>query len=85
MEKKEDYIIVSCPKCNDFIQIFIKDLNCKIFRHAVKKNNFELVNPHCSKDILDKMLEDNIIYGCATPFNIILKEGKYVAKICDYI
>ena len=85
MEKKEDYIIVSCPKCNDLIQIFVKDFNCKIFRHAIKKKNFELVNPHATKDILTKMLDDDIIFGCACPFKIILKDNKYIAVICDYI
>ena len=84
-KKKDDYIIVSCPKCSDLIQIMIKDFNCKIFRHAIKKNNFELVNPHATKIDLDKMLKDNSIFGCATPFKIILKDKKYIAVICDYI
>ncbi len=62
-------LIVICPHCND--DIIIEEINCSIFRHAVIKTTLMQINPHSSKEICDKLLENNSIFGCGIPFKII--------------
>jgi len=56
-------------------------LNCKIFRHAIFKNGGIQLNPHASKEECDKVIKDNLVYGCAKPFEIINEK----AVKCEYI
>lgn len=71
--------IVKCPKCDQFI--IIQELNCSIFRHAIFKNNFKQIPPHSSKKIINELINNDLIYGCGTPFKIV--DNK--AILCDYI
>ena len=44
------------------------------------------INPHASKLDCHKMLEDNSIYGCASPFRIEGDDEDNITAIpCDYI
>jgi hypothetical protein len=70
--------ILSCPHCKG--EIIILKLNCKIFRHAVFKDGKQL-NPHASKEECERVVRENLVYGCAKPFQII--DGKAIK--CDYI
>lgn len=77
-------MIIKCPHCDDFIEII--ELNCKIFRHAVYKNNMIQINPHASKDECDNLRSKDLIYGCARPFKIDDTNKENIkAIICDYI
>jgi hypothetical protein len=78
-------IIIFCPHCKE--QVLIEQLNCCIFRHGIKKNNFENINPHASKEECDYLINNNLIYGCGKPFKVIEDNitKKYIAIICDYI
>jgi hypothetical protein len=76
-------IIILCPHCSNYI--IIAHINCAIFRHGADKISFTQIHPHSSKQICDKLKQEDSIYGCGKPFKIIIKEGKYVAEICDYI
>jgi hypothetical protein len=78
---KNDIII--CPHCNDFI--IIEKLNCGIFRHGIMKNTIIQIDPHLDKNSCDKLLSENLIYGCGKPFQIIQNNNVYEVKICDYI
>ena len=42
----EDFYVFNCPQCNEEIIVFKDELNCKIFRHAVYKHNYQQVDPH---------------------------------------
>ena len=84
-KKEDDYIIVTCPICLDYVQIYKKELNCKIFRHAVFKKNYMNIPPHSTKEVIDKMLKDGNVYGCGSPFQIKLKDGQYETISCGYI
>jgi RNA-binding protein YhbY len=75
--------VVICPHCKE--SIIIEEINCAIFRHAVLKINNQQINPHSSKDICDDLIEKKLIYGCGKPFQLIKKDNKYEAIICDYI
>lgn len=75
------YYKFKCPHCSGNIVVNPNDLNCCIFRHAVRKDTLEPINPHASKEECDYLLSQKIIYGCAKPFRIINNK----AEICDYI
>jgi len=49
--------------------IEITALNCGIFRCGIYKDNGQQINPHMSKDEVDKIKDH--IYGCGNPFQII--------------
>lgn len=80
----DDLYVFECPHCNLIIQVKTSEVNCKIFRHAVYKNNMTQINPHTTKDICDNLLKTGIIYGCTKPFKFIYGPPHYV-EICDYI
>ena len=75
-------IIVKCPHCKGIV--VVQELNCHIFRHGTYKNDFQQVNPHLPKNDCDKLFLNNEIYGCCKPFEIIYKNNKMFAVICDY-
>jgi hypothetical protein len=43
---QDDYLVFPCPHCLELTTVLKKDINCRIFRHAVYKDNFEQVDPH---------------------------------------
>lgn len=71
-------LIVNCPHCNEYIEIHA--INCNVFRHAMYKNG-DLFNQHAPKDLCEKVVKENLVYGCAKPFKII--DDK--AVVCEYI
>lgn len=87
MEQKVEIttdIVVECPHCKD--PIIIEKLNCRIFRHGTLISNGQQINPHESKETCDNLVQNNLIYGCSKPFQIIEnEEGTLVAVICEYI
>ena len=84
-----NHIVLACPHCEEYILIFLKELNCRIFRHGVYKDTLQQIDPHIPKEICDKLLEKNLIYGCGAPFQVIDEnknnEKIYKAIVCDYI
>jgi hypothetical protein len=83
MEPTKD-IVVTCPHCQ--IPVEIEQLNCRIFRHGTLKHNGQQINPHETKEVCDYFVDNNMIYGCGKPFQIIENEKKeLVAIICGYI
>jgi len=79
-----DFYYFSCPHCNDDIVVNMKELNCRIFRHAIYKHNYEQVNPHLPKKECDSLVENKKVYGCCKPFEIISKDNKLFVTTCDY-
>ncbi len=77
-------IIIICPHCEDNILIMEKEINCAIFRHGVYKKTLKQINPHEKKEECDRLVNENLIYGCGKPFKLI-KEEEYKAIVCDYI
>lgn len=72
-----------CPykDCNMLIEVKKDMINCKIFRHGIYKNNFNMMNPHEKKEECIRLKENNLIFGCGKPFKF---DGEKV-EICDYI
>jgi len=80
-----EYIIIKCPHCKDDLFIYLKELNCHIFRHGIHKNNYEQINPHLDKKMCDYLFENGLIYGCSKPFKIVNQNNNFLAEMCDYI
>ena len=73
--------IIICPHCEQSIEVL--SLNCGIFRCGVFKNDINIqINPHLNKIECDKLVQNNLIYGCSKPFKI--NTNGNVEK-CDYI
>ena len=80
------YTLVECPHCKLFVIVYIKDYNCKIFRHGIYKNDMtKQIDPHLPKVDCDKLKAEGKIFGCGKPFRLIQKDGIEKAIICDYI
>jgi hypothetical protein len=76
--------VVTCPHCNEFI--LIEATNCRIFRHGVLKTNGAQINPHSSIELCKYYIDNDKIYGCGKPFQLIQNENKeIVAIVCEYI
>ena len=75
-----DYIIVKCPHCNDEVILFKNEINCKIYRHGVYKENLKQIDPHMDKEGCDHLANNNLIYGCGKPFKLV----DDIAIPCDY-
>ena len=82
---ENEYVIIECPHCKDYITVYLKEYNCKIFRHGVYKDTLKQIDPHLSKFECDRLFNEKLIYGCGKPFRIV-GEGKEInVEICDYI
>jgi hypothetical protein len=76
-------LIIHCPNCND--PVIIEQLNCKIFRHGVFKNDNIQINPHASQIECENYVSNGLIYGCGKPFKIIESYNSFDVEVCDYI
>jgi len=79
-----DYFIINCPHCDQIIQIFKNELNCKIFRHGVYKDTLKQIDPHLPKYDCDYLYNNGMIFGCGKPFLVELNNNNLEAKECDY-
>ena len=75
-----DYQLFDCPVCQLPLQIFKREIDCAIFRHAIMKNG-TIVGSHASKEEIDKLIATDSIWGCGAPIRLI---GDKLEK-CDYI
>lgn len=83
---ENDTYIFECPHCHQYVEVNRNEINCRIFRHAVYKNNMQQINPHASKEECDYLRETDKIYGCAKPFIFNTKnDGNFTVEICEYI
>ena len=74
---------VKCPHCNNYV--LIEQVNCAIFRHGIFKENMVQINQHLTKVECDKLINNNLIYGCGKPFKIEKINNIWIAIECDYI
>jgi len=81
----EDFYFFICPHCKGDIVVEKNELNCRIFRHAIYKNNYNQVDPHLPYNKCKELLENDQVIGCCKPFRIVLKNNKLFAEVCDYI
>lgn len=73
---------ISCPMCNTTIEIPDREINCKIFRCGVyRTNGCPPINPHTPEAECKRLVKENLIWGCGSPFRF---DGTVVSK-CEYI
>jgi hypothetical protein len=80
--RMEDFVLTSCPKCGTTIQIFKRDINCRIFRCGIFKASNQPIAPHAAKAQIDAWLAQGRLHGCGQPFRLNAKNS---AEVCDYI
>lgn len=78
-------IIVTCPHCSQMIIINKKEIYCCIFRHGILKSNNKQIDPHTNKELCDKYVNKNLIWGCGRPFKLIIKNNIFITEKCGYI
>lgn len=71
--------IITCPNC--YIPILIEAINCKVFRCGMFRINGEPINPHANKNECEYYINNNIIYGCGSPFYY---DGINDPVLCEY-
>ena len=71
--------ILSCPHCDIMIEVI--EINCAIFRCGIYKENGQQVEPHLSKYLCDALKENDKIWGCGKPFQLV--NGQLVK--CEYL
>lgn len=77
-------LLLSCPHCQQLIEIVA--INCAIFRCGMYKATGEQLPPHLSRPDCDRVVAENLIYGCGRPFRVIQGEDQtWMAVVCDYI
>lgn len=76
-------IVLLCPHCQ--IPFIMEKLNCGIFRHGIYKDSNKQMNPHSSEEICKKVVQENLIYGCGKPFQIVQENDGFTVTKCDYI
>jgi hypothetical protein len=87
MNNNKDHIF-ECLHCGEKFVIREDDFNCRILRHAVYKNTLNQINPHSSKEECERLVYEDLVYGCAKPLRILPcknSNGEYDLEICDYI
>jgi hypothetical protein len=81
---EDNKLILKCPYCEEFFIIYKKELNCKIIRHGSYKTDYKQIDPHLCKEECDRLLNENLIYGCGKPCEIIEETDKYTIIKCEY-
>lgn len=85
--QEDNSYIFNCPNCDLLIQVPENEVNCKIFRHGIMKTSGQQVNPHAPKDHCDRLVQQNLVYGCCKPFRLFRGINGIIeyADICEYI
>jgi hypothetical protein len=83
----DDSILLNCPHCQQFFFVQKEEIKCAIFRHGIYIHNLEPIDPHLSKQKCQELVEQNKIYGCGKPFQMVMdSSGKnFYTQVCDYI
>ena len=76
---------LTCPHCDQPIEILKNQLNCRIFRCGILKSSYKQIGPHTKKVECDRLKEQDLIFGCSKPFKFITKNGINSIEICGYI
>lgn len=72
-----------CPHCQSLIEIHKNEINCGIFRHAVYKDGLRGISPHAPREECERLVKEDLVYGCAKPFQI--DKNTYKIQSCGYI
>ena len=62
-------VYVQCPACKGLVEVV--EINCGIFRHAVRRDSGEAISPHTPRDECERLAREGEVWGCASPFRVI--------------
>ena len=54
-----NHIVLACPHCEEYILIFLKELNCRIFRHGVYKDTLQQIETQLLMRQYDGLMTGN--------------------------
>jgi hypothetical protein len=74
-----------CPHCGGGVEVLVREVNCKIFRHAVYIKNGQQIGPHTKKHECDRLVREGLVRGCAKPFRLNRNGPNWYVEVCDYI
>jgi hypothetical protein len=80
----EGLFVFKCPHCLCYTQIEPIYLSCLIFRHAYYKNSNMQIGAHTNQEDCERLVQDNLVSGCAKPFKFFRGNPNYV-DICGYV
>ena len=84
IDEIDEIIITPCPHCFEEVLVYLNNVNCGMFRHAVFISSGELIPSNFTKEVCERLIEEEKVYGCGKLFQIIFQEdGKLRAEICD--
>lgn len=63
-------LFLKCPTCGVGIMVSENEINCKIFRCGVGKLTGEAIPPHLSEKECKYLVEQDLIFGCGSPFEL---------------
>jgi hypothetical protein len=79
-------LIFQCPHCFNWIEVYINEINCQIFRHGILKTTLQQINPHSTEQQCNEYVSKDLIYGCSRPFKLSqINTNTYKVDICDYM
>lgn len=81
----EGFYHFDCPHCAGTIIVHRNELNCRIFRHGVYRNNLQPMNPHAPQAECERLVSENQIMGCGKPFQVVETDGVLHTVECGYI
>lgn len=85
VSENDNMFVFKCPHCSEYVQVEKMQVNCTIFRHAIRRDNYTQISPHTPKLECDYLVETNQVYGCAKPFKFVYASPVNYVIECDYI
>lgn len=76
--------IFECPHCELPVQVAKNEVNCHIFVHGSMRSTGEQVNPHSTKEHCDRLIAQDLIYGCCKPFKLFRGQNGDVEYVDAY-
>ena len=85
MNNTDENVLVLCPNCKLMIFVYLKEFNCRIFRHGIYKKNMQQIDPHLPKTECNRLKREDLIIGCGKPFMLVNTVSGIIARKCEYI
>ena len=79
------FLTFHCPHCAEKMQILVNEIACRIFRHGIMKEGYGQMNPHAPKSDCDRLVSEDLIYGCGKPFRLEPQGSAWRLEVCEYI
>jgi hypothetical protein len=74
LEMSAGELIFDCPWCGGSVVVARREVNCRIFRHAVRRVDGVAVNPHMREEEMRGLLATQAVWGCGNPFRLVGEE-----------